>query len=247
MLLFADGETIYKNKCAACHEGYIPMGALKENFVEFNNTKLKLKAPTLNQLSFRLKQKIGDPKGDEEIHMLEVVEFVKSYIIKPDKQKSICMDEVLEAFDIMPSMQGKITEEESEEVASYIYHFDKQALKAHAPVYVDIQKALTEAKKEDKLIMIKAASEHCHFCKKMDREVLSDKEIRAVLQKNFIAVEVDVYKEDLPLHLSYKVTPTYIFVTAEGKKLKSVVGALSKQDFLKILETVKQIKKGDTK
>jgi thioredoxin-related protein len=238
--LFSDGVTIYKNKCASCHEAYIPMGELKENFVEFNNTKLKLKGPTLNQLSFRLKQKIGDPHGDEEIHLMEVVEFVKSYVYAPDKQKSVCMDEVLTAFDTMPSLKGHISQEELEEVATYIYHFDKQILQSHAPHYTNFDKALKQAAKEKKLIMIKATSAHCRFCKKMDREVFAEKEVLEKLQRDFILVEIDIYQAELPLGLKAKVTPTYFFLSPEAEVLKSVPGSFDKEDFLEILEGVKR-------
>jgi len=247
ILLWADGEVIYKEKCVTCHEGFIPMGQLKENFVEYNNTKLKLKGPTLNQLSFRLKQKIGDPKGDEDIHLMEVQEFIKDYVYNPDKQKSVCMDEVLAAFDTMPSMKGQIDEEALEEVASYIYHFDKASLEKNSPSYVDFDKALASAKRDKKIIMIKAMSAYCHFCKKMDREVFSEKEVIDALAKDFIAVEIDVYKERLPLHLNYKVTPTYFFIDGDGKILKTVPGSWDKKDFLAILQELKNLKKGAKK
>jgi len=247
MLLFADGETIYKKKCASCHKEFIPMGQLKENFVEYNNTKLRLKGPTLNQLSFRLKQNIGDPKGDEEIHLMEVSEFIKEYVYNPDKQKSVCMDEVLEAFETMPSLKGQISQEDVEEVAEYIYHFDKNSLRENSPQYVGFESALKQAKNENKLIMIKGSSEHCHFCKKMDREVFSEKEVRDVLERDFISVEIDVYKEKLPLGITYKVTPTYFFIDASGKIVKTVPGSFDKGDFLDILSEVKNLKKGAKK
>lgn len=229
MLLAADGETIYKNKCASCHKGFIPMGQLKENFMEYNNTKLNLKGPTLNQLSFRLKQNIGDPKGDVEIHLMEVTEFVKEYVYNPDIQKSVCMEEVLEAFETMPSMKGKIDEEDLEVVAEYIYHFDKNSLRENSPQYVGFESALKQANDENKLLMIKGKSEHCHFCKKMDREVFSEKEVRDVLSKDFISVEIDVEKEKLPLGIEYKVTPTYMRVE---KCSKLCQGLLIKMIFL---------------
>ncbi len=244
MLLFADGETIYKNKCALCHAGFIPMGQLKENFIEYNNTKLNLKGPTLNQLSFRLKQKIGDPKGDQEIHEMEVVEFVKEYVYHPDEQKSVCMDEVIEVFETMPSLEGVISEDNLEEVATYIYHFDKVSLEKNSPYYVGFDKALKQAKNENKFIMIKATSEHCHFCKKMDREVFSEKEVLSMLDKNFISVEIDVYKEMLPLGLKSKVTPTYFFIDKHAEIVKTVPGSWDKSDFLEILNEVKNLEKG---
>ena len=240
MLLFGSGETIYKKKCASCHEGYIPMGELKENFVEYNNTKLKLKAPTLNQLSFRLKQRIGDPNGDRDMQLMEVTDFVTNYLYAPDKSKSICMDEVLAAFDTMPSMKGKISEEEIEAVTEYIYDFDQKALDAHSVKYEAFDKAMEKAKKEGKIIMIKATSPYCHYCKVMEREVLTSDMIVKKLQKDFVPVEVDVYESALPMGLKYKVTPTFFFLDENGKLLKTVPGAFDKEDFMTILKDVKK-------
>lgn len=240
ILLFAGGKTIYKKKCASCHEGYIPMGDLKENFVEYNNTKLHLKAPTLNQLSFRLKQKIGDPSGDKDMHQMEIEAFVKEYLYQPDKQKSICMEEVLEAFDTMPSMKGKISEEEIEEVVAYIYEFDQKALKQHSVKYEAFDKALQKAKKEHKMIMIKATSPYCHYCKIMEREVLASDEVVKALKEKFVPVSVDVYKTPLPMGLQYKVTPTFFFLDSDGKVLKVVPGAFDKEDFMRILKDIQK-------
>ncbi len=240
ILLLADGETIYKNKCSSCHAGYMPIGELKENFVDFNNTKLHLKAPTLNQLSVRLKQHIGDPKGDEEIHIMEVVEFIKDYVYNPDLEKSVCMNEVIEAFNVMHSLKGKISEEDLEEVGEYIYNYDKNSLELHSVKYELFDNALKKAKKENKIIMIKATTRFCHYCKKMDHEVLSVDEIVAKLKKDFVSVSVDVYKYSLPMGLKYKVTPTYFFVNGDKKVLKVIPGALDKDDFLTLLEELKK-------
>ncbi len=240
MLLFASGETVYKKKCASCHLGYISMGKLKENFVEYNNTKLHLKAPTLNQLSFRLKQKIGDPSGDKEFHMMEVTSFIQDYLYAPDKSKSVCMKEVLAIFDTMPSMKGKITSEEIEAVAQYLYEYDTKMMDKHSVHYQKFDQALIDAKKEGKIVMVKATSEFCHYCKQMDREVLADEDVLKVLKKDFIAVSVDVYKEDLPMDLKFTVTPTYFFIDSHKKVLLRIPGALTKKDFLHILEEVKK-------
>ena len=92
----SEGKTVYQKKCASCHEAYIPMPKLMENFVEQKNKLLNLKAPTLNQLSYRLKQQIGDPKGDEEIHRMEVSAFIADYLNNPDKEKSVCLRDVIQ-------------------------------------------------------------------------------------------------------------------------------------------------------
>jgi hypothetical protein len=94
-----------------------------ENFMKGKNTLLQLKGPSLNQLNFRLKQMIGEPNGDKEFHKMEVVEFIKDYVIDPDKSKSVCLEEVISNFETMPSLRGKISEEELEMVSEWIYDY----------------------------------------------------------------------------------------------------------------------------
>jgi hypothetical protein len=71
-----------------------------------------------------LKQQIGDRDGDREFHMMEVTEFVKDYVYYPDKQKSVCIPEVIRQFDTMAPMKGKISEEELDAVSEWIYMSD---------------------------------------------------------------------------------------------------------------------------
>jgi len=244
MVAFADGKSVYQEKCSSCHKAYIPMKELKENFSEYNNTKLKLKAPTLNQLSYRLKAMIGDGLEDEEVHEFEVREFIKDYAMTPSKEKSLCHKKVLEAFNTMHSMKGKVTEEELAEVSKYIYHYDKIAQKEHGSSEdSEFEKVLKQAKKEKKLILVKAESENCYYCKKMDKETLSTKEVSEYLKKNFILFKVDVLKKALPAKLNYSVTPTYFFLDSDKKVLNTVPGAWNKKEFLEILKSIKGDKK----
>lgn len=238
------GEEIYKTKCAYCHEAYIPMSKLMENFTEHQNRLLKLKAPTLNQLSYRLKQQIGDPKGDEDIHRMEVTAFISDYINHPDKQKTVCLRDVIQYFPTMPSMKGKISEEEVEAVSEYIYDFDKNVIEKKGVEHASFAAALEEAKKSNKIIMVEAVSEHCRFCKKMERDVMIDEAVVPILQKDFIAVSVDVGKESLPLGMTSELTPTFFFIDKEKNLLLKVVGAWNVEDFLEILKEAKVNRKG---
>ena len=247
VLLIADGKTIYKQKCASCHKQYISMAELKENFVDFANRKLNLKAPTLNQLSFRLKREIGDMDGDEDFHKMEVVEFIKDYSFFPKAQKSLCVSSVQKAFKTMPSMKGKISEEDLEEVAIYIYDFEGKYANQNSDKFVDLKEVFKQAKKEKKLVLIKATSEYCHFCKIMEREVFSNKDVKEILKKDYVVKEVDVFKKDLPPYLKYRVTPTLFFIDSDKKVLKKISGSLKKSDFLILSKEAKKIVKGEKK
>ena len=241
LLLFAnEGKVLFEKHCVSCHTPFIPMSKLKENFLDYNNTLLKLKAPTLNQLSYRLKQRIGDPKGDNDMHRMEVTAFMGDYVIHPNRDKSVCLADVMQHFKTMPSLKGKITDDELEEIGTYLYDFDAKIVKAKSVKYEGFDKALKLAKKEHKIIMIKAMSEDCHYCRKMEREVMIEKEVTDVLKKDFITVMVDVSKMKLPLGIKSELTPTFIFVNEESKVLMNIPGAWDKTDFLLLLEEVKQ-------
>ncbi len=233
-----EGEKVYQAKCVSCHESYIPMTKLMENFVERKNTLLHLKAPTLNQLSYRLKQQIGDPKGDEEIHRMEVSAFISDYLNNPDKQKTVCLRDVIQYFDTMPSMKGQISEEEIEAVSEYIYDFDKKIVAKKGVKHELFDTALQKAQKNDKIIILKVMTEHCHFCKKMDREVMVDDQVVKALQKDFVLVQVDITKNALPLGLTAELTPSFFFIDKNKNILQKIVGSWNVEDFLEILKKV---------
>ena len=239
----SEGEEVYQKKCASCHEAFIPLEKLMENFMEKNNTMLRLKAPTLNQISFRLKQQIGDPKGDEDMHRMEVGAFIADYLQNPDKQKSVCLPDVIKYFDTMPSMKGQLSEDEIEAVSEFLYDYEKKLIEQKSIRYESFDRALKKASQEDKIIMIKATSKHCHYCKKMDREVFIEEEIVKALQKDFIAVSIDVGKTTLPLGLKADMTPTFFFINKDKKMIKRIPGSWNKEDFLEILKEAKMAKR----
>jgi thiol-disulfide isomerase/thioredoxin len=238
-VLANNGKMLFEKHCASCHTPFIPMLKLKENFLDHNNTLLKLKAPTLNQLSYRLKQRIGDPKGDEDIHRMEVTAFMSDYVYHPDKSKSVCLDEVMIHFKTMPSLKGKVSEEALESIGEYLYDFDEEVVKAKGVKFEGFDEALLRAKKENKLIMIEAMTSTCHFCRKMEREVLIDTEIVRAIQKDFVPVAIDINKHMLPLGIKVDATPSFIFIDIHKNILLNVAGAWEKEDFLDLLKEAK--------
>ena len=121
--IYNSGEEIFDNKCSSCHVKSMDIPLLMKNFIDEDNKLLNLKAPTGNEISFRLKQQIGD-RNDMEFHLMETADFVKDYLYNPDKAKTICLEGVIRHFDTMPSMKGEITPEEIEEVAFFLYFLE---------------------------------------------------------------------------------------------------------------------------
>ena len=239
-----DGERVYHEKCAKCHPLYIPADKLMKNFLEMNNSLLHLKAPSVNQLAYRLKQRIGDPKGDKDVQLMEVRAFLQDYLIHPDKQKSVCLPEVLTHFETMPSMKGKIDEEEIDAVAEWIYFFMPPKEEKRLE-FVDFDRAKRLAQATGKIVLIEVTSPTCHYCLKMERTTLIDPEIVRFIDRHFVPVRVDVSREKLPAGLKWTMTPTFFFLDAEGRLVKKVPGAWPKEDFLTILKEVLNAKGGE--
>ena len=111
------GEEVYRKKCAACHIKLISKAdALKDI--------KKLKAPPMVEVSSRLKEmiKITDDI-DNKIHRAVVIAFIKDYVINPDVKKSMCHVMAVDRFGVMPSLEGKIGNEELQSVAEWIYNY----------------------------------------------------------------------------------------------------------------------------
>ena len=238
--LFArTGEDVYEEICAKCHIAYIAEAKIEKNFSEYNNTLLKLKAPTVSQIALAMKKKLRNPKLNEKINRLEVSAFIADYIIYPDRNKSILNPDISKHFETMPSLKGKISPEDIEIISNFAYDFNPQEYAKKSVANLPFEKILEKARKEDKIILIEAIAPHCRYCKKMKEETLVDPKIVGTLKKDFLTLTVDVSKDELPLGLNVHMTPSFFFVfpqeDSDKVKIKRIPGAWSKEDFLDIL------------
>lgn len=106
-------------------------------------------------------------------------------------------------------------------------------LKASAlPWRTDLPKAQSEAKAENKLVMMDfTGSDWCVWCKKLEQEVFSTPEFADYAKKNLVLMEVDfpqkkkqsaeLKKANDALQKKYKIEgyPTIIVLNGDGKKV----------------------------
>ena len=246
-ILYADfdtGKRVFEKKCASCHGPYISAKVLKDNFYNKNNKLLKMKIPTVNMLSFFLKDDsnhIGD-KTDPEMQKFEINEFVKDYLYKPNRENSVISNSFLKYFDKKKSMRGEVSEEEISNIVDYLFEYRDRRAKNRKKITLknmNIDSILKLAQKENKLIIIEAMSKTCHYCKKMEKDVLSKSDIRSVIDKDFIFLKVDVDDTELPLGLMKhykKITPSFFIVDKNGKLKNSYPGSWNKKDFKEIMK-----------
>jgi len=112
-----DGEKVFDKACASCHIKMITEEETKKVFKT-------LKAPPMVEVSGQLKNNIKIVEDiDDEIHRAVVIAFIKDYVMYPHLDKSMCHAMALERFDLMPSMKGKLSEDELNAVAAWVYDF----------------------------------------------------------------------------------------------------------------------------
>jgi hypothetical protein len=119
---YNSGEATFEQKCTQCHVKYIDVPKAVNNFFRQNN-KLELKAPTANMISYRLKLRIGS-KEDIEFHLHDTNEFLQSFLMNPDRSKTVCLEGVIKYFETMPSMKGVVNEKEIENINHFLYFLE---------------------------------------------------------------------------------------------------------------------------
>ncbi len=244
LALFANSaEKVFKNRCGLCHREYLPQSKLISNY-ENNNSDLNLTAPTLTELSFRLRDQVGDRRADKESQLLEIEDFLMEYLTHPDRNRTILFDKTIENFKTMPSM--KITEEEVELLAPYMFDFSEKMMVKHSVKRYGYEEALKKAKKENKIVMIEGYIHFCRGCIQMDREVFVEDRVKEALNKDFVVVHENMLLEKLPLGLKSLGTPSFYFITNDGKKvIDQLQGIGTVEEFLELLDEIREnLRKG---
>ena len=98
------------------------------------------------------------------------------------------------------------------------------------------KEALSIQKKSNKIIMVDIVRTGCHYCERMDKNVLQDPEFSKWLDKRFISARINLDKEKLPKSMHIDFTPTFYFINAQGKIIKKVPGSWTIQDFRDLTE-----------
>jgi len=104
--------------------------------------------------------------------------------------------------------------------------------------WFSLKEGLKKAKEERKMIVIYITSKHCQYCREMENTTFKNQKVQEYLNKNFIPIKVEKSSSDgwtVRKKYGYVGTPTFHFLEANGKKIKTLFGAWTPEEFLGIL------------
>ena len=104
-----NGKQLLQNKCASCHNLDLPPS--------WDKTKL---APPMMAVTFHVYDLLT---SDITKKLTTSKEFIKDYVINPNKNKSLCDENSLKQYGLMPSLNGKVTLDELDAISTYILDF----------------------------------------------------------------------------------------------------------------------------
>ncbi|MFK5984275.1 MAG: DUF255 domain-containing protein [Pseudomonadota bacterium] len=99
------------------------------------------------------------------------------------------------------------------------------------------KQTLSQAKQQNRLVLIDLTASWCKFCKKMEKTTYQDKDVLAELEQNFIAIKADEAKfPELAKRFANVGRPGTIILDSNGKQLLAKTGYLKPQWMLWMLQ-----------
>ncbi len=99
--------------------------------------------------------------------------------------------------------------------------------------HTSIDTGTKEAKNLGRPVFLYFRSETCYWCLKFEEEALSDRGVIDTLDKNFVLISIDTFKQkNVSLNLGVRSTPFMIFFTKDGEEISRIPGYLPTNEFL---------------
>jgi cytochrome c len=147
-----NGKVLLEQKCSSCHNLDLPPKT-------FDNEV----APPMMAVAFHIVSFMQTP--DESVRVTKAVEFVKDYVINPSEAKSFCDKKSLQDYGVMPSQKGKVSPDELEAIAKYMFeHFTQKNLNEEQ----DRIRKLNAMPAGERLAM----TNNCLICHRIDKDLV---------------------------------------------------------------------------
>jgi len=103
-----------------------------------------------------------------------------------------------------------------------------------------LDEALAEAKKSHSMIVVDAYADWCGWCKKLDKDTLSNPKVREKLQDFvLLKLDTDAHPED-SRRFGVEGLPTTLILDENGKVIASQAGYMPPDEYIKFLSKAKK-------
>lgn len=124
-------------------------------------------------------------------------------------------------------------------------------LDAQALRWYSFDEGIALAQQTNKKVLIDVYTDWCTWCKKMDKDVYTNPDVKAVLQSYFVAVKLNAESSRELTYKGRRLTemtiaramgvngyPTTVFLYSNAEPLTKVAGYIESEDFVKLLRSV---------
>ena len=88
----------------------------------------------------------------------------------------------------------------------------------------DYDRALIQAKKENKFVYVLITSDSCRWCRKFEETTLQNKQIKERIKREYIAVHLSRNRHTIPPQFKTSPVPRHYFVDQKGENLFNTIG-----------------------
>jgi thiol:disulfide interchange protein len=100
-----------------------------------------------------------------------------------------------------------------------------------AITWYDYEDALALAKKTDKAVLVEFRAEWCHWCKKMEKEVYTDRDVIALSDRVVFARVDEAKRKDLLKKYGVRGLPTAVILDRDSREIGRIVGYKAAEEF----------------
>jgi thioredoxin-related protein len=104
----------------------------------------------------------------------------------------------------------------------------------------DYEKALTMAKKENKLVYVLITSDSCRWCRKFENTTLKNKQILDRLHKGYVLVHLSRDRHIVPKKFKTAPIPRHYFLDENGEILYSSLGHRNEDMFNAFMDNAEE-------
>lgn len=105
-------------------------------------------------------------------------------------------------------------------------------------VFYNYEKAVEEAKKQNKLLMVVMEQEHCPWCHRFKERTLKSAPVETAIEEHFILTYLDKNDENTPKFLAVPITPVTLMLDRKNNVIHETIGYVNKNQFMENINDV---------